>query len=301
MNINNLPEPFEVVKFGVGVHEYNISTKYKSMLSITYGGGAGGGGGFSRASGFGGGGSGGEGSLPATQFVPTHLIPRNLRLEVGSGGAGGAAGADGGGGDRTMITSIGYSNSYIWLARSFGSPSYANSGKAGTVSSNGAPPNTGFTGLNNFLGPSYMMGQSGSKNGSGGTSVGSPLTITTFFRPTADGVLGGQVDGTSTALAGVGLTVTATAKHFKNYSAAGGTASSVASGGPGIDGATVWTGKYNLIPYSLGGTGGGASTAGVGGKGGDGGVGSGGGGGGSGTTGGAGGRGGDGVAILIFW
>lgn len=301
MNINNLPEPFEVVKFNAGLHEYNISTKYKSILVITYGGGAGGGGGYSRSSGFGGGGSGGEGSLPVTQFVPVHLIPKNLRIEVGSGGFGGAAGAVGSLGGRTVITTVSYSNTYTWLGRSFGDPFYRNPGNPGTASANGGPPSTGNVGVQNFLGPSYIMGQSGAKNGSGGTSVASPLTISTFFRQTTDGVMGGQVDSTPTALAGVGLTVTATAKYFKNYSASGGTASSVTSGGNGIDGPTVWTGKYGLIPYSLSGTGGGASTAGVGGNGGNGGIGSGGGGGGSGITGGTGGRGGDGIAILVLW
>lgn len=305
MNLNNLPEPLEVVTFNRGVHEYNISTKYRNILCWSVGAGAGGGGGFTRSTGDGGGGGGGRPGFFSSTFLPTFLVPKKIRITVPVGGLAGSPGNNGGGGTLSTIAGLGDGDVNTWFSTVQGAAS-SNAGGGGTATTGGAQGGSGGSGTSNNLFIGFSLGTQNSNSGSF-TGIGTNSTSTTNFavpsewvgRPNEQGLGGGGIVS-AVGYAGKGIDFGSTSLFFPNTTQPGGTTG--ATGGDGLEGLTYWgTGAYKIFPISFGGTGGGAGTTGAGGRGGKGGVGSGGGGGGSGNPGGAGGAGGDGLVILVLW
>lgn len=302
MNLYNLPEPFEVKVFNRGFYEYQVSTKYKHILTFAMGSGGGGGSGFSRASGDGGGGGGGRPGSYGSFFLPASVIPKNLSITVPAGGAGGNF-ANGVAGVPSTIGSLEYGNKYS-LFSDLQSYLVSSPGGAGSATVGGAQGSSGGSGTLNYLFPGFAYGTQNSNSiyytgtGTNNTTNGNWTVTNANDRPNNQGLGGGGIVS-SVGYNGNGMVFDSTCKHFTNQTAPGGTTGAI--GEPGIQGWTTYTGAYNLFPVSYGGTGGGAGTGGVGGRGGNGGIGSGGGGGGSGTTGGRGGDGGDGIVILVLW
>lgn len=301
MNIHNLPHPMDVVTFNPGIHHYYLPKSIKSCFAVVINGGGGGGGGFSRSSGSGGGGAGGLGGGTTSFIIPLPLVPKGIRLSVAKGGAGGEPGQPGFNGEFCSVRSIDglFLSAYIFTG--------ASGGGAGTVSAGGSP--SGYSGVSmNFLlfQNDYSKGSVPDEPAITG-NIATVLTHTYAStgtwgnRWTSNAFGGGGVTTGGTPLNGNGYTVGNGSPILPGFTASGGLASTVAVGGRGIDGVTVYDPISKILPISTGGTGGGASTFGTGGQGGVGGIGSGGGGGGSGITGGRGGNGGDGMIILVLW
>lgn len=306
MNLYNLPEPFEVVTFNVGNHEYNISTKYQSIALYLIGGGAGGGGGFTRSTGDGGGGGGGRPGIYGSYFLPAHSIPKKLSITVGSGGAGGAANTAGTNGGYTGVGTLGHSNRYDWI-NSVQGQTGSIAGAAGTATTGGAQGGSSGSGTGLYLpwvGFAFgtQTNNSASFNGIGtNNTINSDVEMSTSNsgRPNQQGTGGGGIVS-GVGYPGNGISFSSAFVDFPGTVVPGGTTGTV--GGDGANSWVTYTNTpYKIFPRSYGATGGGAGTVGAGGNGGNGLYGSGGGAGGSGNPGGAGGRGGDGLVILILW
>lgn len=301
MNIHNLPQPLDIVTFNAGSYHYYLPKTIKSCFAVVINGGGGGGGGFSRSSGSGGGGAGGLGGATTSFIIPPPLVSKGMTIVVGSGGDGGGPGSGGAGGGICTIRSI------DGLFLSINAFSGATGGGGGSTAAGGGAAGYSGLSLNSlFYQNDYFKGTNPDESAIVG-NISSVLTHTYAStgtwgnRWTNNGFGGGGVTTGGTPLNGNGYTVGNNSPHLPGFTATGGLASTVAVGGRGIDGITVYDPVSKIVPIATGGTGGGASTFGVGGTGGTGGIGSGGGGGGSGITGGTGGRGGDGMVILVLW
>lgn len=303
MNLYNLPQPIDVVTFNRGTHEFYLPKYIINCFVVLINGGGGGGAGFSRSSGSGGGGAGGVNGSVTSCFLPPFMIPKGMRVIVGTGGIGGVAGS-------SAATSGGSSGLYS-LAQTSVIQAYCssgnNAGNAGTVSAGGTAGGYADVGVNPTLDQgTYDYGLvPGISNIAGNITAtvdhtyGVSANWTKQWNQSGHG--GGGVTVGGTPLNGNGYTVDVTSPFMPGTVSPGGTGSSVAAGGNGLNGITIYDPISKVIPIATGGTGGGASTFGTGGRGGRGGIGSGGGGGGSGITGGSGGDGGDGLVILVLW
>lgn len=306
MNLYNLPEPWEVVTFARGTHEYNLTTKHRQLMILLVGAGGGGGGGFTRTTGDGGGGGAGMPGNWHTIYAPTIALPKNLSIIVGTGGAGGAAGSNGGGAGTTYVTSLQGGAKNPWLPVGMSFAFSAGGGTAGSLTAGGVKQSSAGTSQNDRVSFHSFLGSqtdgSGPTVGADGTGpnngANANVPVNNNYRPNGLGAGGGGISS-GVAFSGNGIQLGSTYKFSPGTIFPGG--STGTTGSAGTDGIEIPSGIHSLFPLTFGGTGGGAGTTGPGGRGGHGGIGSGGGGGGAGNPGGVGGNGGDGRIVFILW
>lgn len=298
MDLNNLPEPWDIQIFNPGQHIWRKPRRCKNIyIHMRAAGGNGGAGQSGTAGTKRGGGGGGSGGSASNYYGPSIAFDEGITFTVPAEGT--VADVFGKFFSTPSTSSL---PDFYAIKGTSGSAGSAGIGGAGGVFINtGSPftrPGIAFRNVILITGRDISPGSEGGYPG-GNTNPKGNQTL--GFNV---GAGGGGITDTFVSNSTTGGNLVAGGGEGNGILAAG-TFYVVSSninleGGDGGNGTTIWY-KNKPLYLSVAGSGGNASANGTGGKGGSAGIGCGGGGGGAGVTGGAGGTGGPGVAIVVSW